>query len=288
VQLQHTLKKITDINALVTCTAILFLFLLLPYQNTEAQRNESKPENLQEVGIEEQLGNTIPGDITLTNSNGKRITTGEIFNDDKPVIINPVYYECPMLCSMVLNGVLEGAKSLAWSPGKEYTIITFSIDPSEGTELARSNKKNYIKNLNKKKAEEGWYFLTADSTNIKRLADAIGFIFEYDEARDQYAHSAGIAFASPERKITRYLYGIEYNTLNLRNALYDSSDGTIGSAIDKVVMYCYQYDPTSRSYTPVAWNIMKLGGLATFLFLTIFLGLFWLKERRKQSPKITA
>ena len=266
----------------------LFLFVLLPYQNTEAQRNEAKPERLQEVGIEEQLGNTIPGDITFTNSKGKRISTGEIFSDDRPVIINPVYYECPMLCGMVLNGLLEGAQSLAWSPGKEYTILTFSIDPSEGTELAHSNKKNYIANLDKKGAEDGWYFLTGDSTNIKKLADAIGFTFEYDEEQDQYAHSAGIAFASPERKISRYLYGIEYNTLNMRNALYDSSDGKIGSALDKVVMYCYQYDPTSRSYTPVAMNIMKLGGLATFLFLTIFLGLFWLKERGKKSPKITA
>lgn len=271
-----------------TALLVLTLFLLIPYQNTEAQRNKSKPQRLQEVGIEEQLGTAIPADITFTNSKGERITTGDIFSDDKPVIINPVYFECPMLCSMVLNGLLKGAKSLAWKPGNEYNIITFSIDPSEGTDLARTNKTNYLDNLDKKGAEDGWYFLTGDSTNIKRLADAIGFTFEYDKEKDQYAHSAGITFASPERTISRYLYGIEYNTLNLRNALYDSSNGKIGSALDKVVMYCYQYDATSRSYTPVAWNIMKLGGLATFLFLTIFLGLFWLKERRKQSPTITA
>lgn len=283
--LKSTSNKLCTLNIL---SLVLFSFLLITHQSTQAQVNKSKPKKLLNVGVEEKLGDQIPTNIEFTTSEGKIITTGQIFSGDKPVIINPVYYECPMLCSMVLNSLLDGLQKLAWSPGKQFNILTFSIDPKEGTGLAARNKNNYINNLGKKRASEGWYFLTGDSTNIKNLGDAIGFNFEYDKSKDQYAHSASIVFADPKGKITRYLYGIDFSEINLRNALYESSSGTIGSTIDKIVMYCYQYNPASRSYTPVAINIMKLGGLATLLFLGIFLGLFWLNERRKQTPKITA
>lgn len=278
------MKKTANKKVFICCLVTICGLFGLNIAELTAQLNRDKPDKLEKAGVVEQLGKTIPPDIAFTNSEGKKVYIKDIFEGDRPVIINPVYYECPMLCSLVLNGLLEGMKELAWAPGKDYKVLTFSIDPEEGTELAGENKKNYLSNLEKNGADSGWYFLTGDSTNIQRLADAIGFEFEYVPERDQYAHAAAIAFASPEAKITRYLYGIDYSEVDLKNALYETANGKIGNTIDKLVMYCYQYNPASNSYTPVAWNIMKIGGLATLLFLGIFLGLFWYNDRRKQSP----
>ena len=250
-----------------------------------AQVNNSKPDAVEEVSIEEKLGDFIPSDITLKDSKGNSVTMDDLLRGDKPVIINPVYYECPMLCGLVLNGLLEGMKELAWSPGKDYNVLTLSIDPNEGVDLASQNKKNYVKNLGKNGASDGWFFLTGDSTNIRRLTKAIGFNFTYVPEKDQYAHAAGIALASPSGKITRYLYGIDFKEIDLKNALYEAANGNIGNTLDKLVMYCYQYNPNSNSYAPVAINVMKIGGLATFLFLGIFLSFFWYNEKIRKVER---
>jgi len=265
----------------------MLLLLALNISAVQAQLNNSKPDAVEDVKIKEKLGSFIPSDITFTNSEGEIVTTGDIFKGNTPVIINPVYYECPMLCSLVLNGLLDGVKELAWLPGKDYKIVTLSIDPGEGTQLAKQNKSNYIKNLGRDIDEEGWYFLTGDSVNIKRLTESTGFGFKYVPEKNQYAHSAGIIFASPERKITRYLYGIEYNEIDLKNALYETANGNIGNTLDKIVMYCYQYNPASNSYAPVAINIMKIGGALTLFFLATFLGIFWYYDKKKRKAEFS-
>lgn len=247
------------------------------------QLNKQKPQQLDQVGVDEHLGDSIPLDTRMINSNGDTVQIGSLIEEGKPVILNPVYYECPMLCSLVLNGLFTGVKKLDWVPGNDFSIITFSIDPEEGVELARSNKQSYLDSLAVEGAADGWHFLTGTKEQIANLTDAVGFKFEYDEQADQYAHSAAIIFLSPKGKITRYLYGIDYSKLNLKNALYDAADGNIGNTVDKIVMYCYQYDPSSRSYVPVAVNIMKLGGLATMIILGVFLGFFWIREKRSTN-----
>jgi protein SCO1/2 len=188
-----------------------------------------------------------------------------------------------MLCNLVLNGLFEAVKQLQWHPGTEYKIITVSIDAEETPELAQQNRTNYLDRLGIASADSGWHFLTGDQSQIKKLTDAVGFKFKYDPVNDEYAHAASIIFLSPKGTISRYLYGIEFSELNMRNALYDAAEGSIGNTVDQLVMYCYQYDPDSRSYTPVALNIMKLGGLATAIFLGIFLGFFWLREKRSSN-----
>lgn len=271
-------------------TGVLLGILLILTFNTflvQAQLNKSKPDAVEDVQIKEKLGSYLSDDIAFTNSEGKTVTTGDIFNGDIPVIINPVYYECPMLCSLVLNGLLDGVKELAWLPGKDYKIVTLSIDPDEGTQLAKQNKSNYIENFGRDIDNDGWYFLTGDSVNIKRLTESTGFGFKYVPEKNQYAHSAGIIFASPDRKITRYLYGIEYNEIDLKNALYETANGNIGNTIDKLVMYCYQYNPASNSYAPVAINIMKIGGALTLFFLCMFLGFFWYYDRKKRKAEFS-
>lgn len=260
--------------------AVLFFPL-----HAEAQVNGAQPKALQGVGIDEHLGETIPLDATFATSTGDSVTLGSLLKEGKPVILNPLYYECPMLCGLVVDGVLNVASELAWSPGEDYQIISFSIDPTETDTLAAEYKQRYVSKLNKKDAEKGWYFLTGKKSEIDKVVEAVGFQYNEIEGTGELAHSAAIIMLSPEGKITRYLYGIQYNEFDVRSALYESADGKIGNTLTKVLMYCYQYDPDSNSYVPLAINIMKIGGLATLIILGIFIGLLWL---RGKDTKLTS
>lgn len=262
-----------------------FLSVLLITDISTAQLNKSKPAILENIGVEEKLGKQIPLDVTFANSEGDSVTIGDLLEEGKPVLLNPLYYECPMLCGLVLEGVFKVVKELHWNPGEDYIIISFSIDPDETSEHASRSKEKYVNSLKRQGAETGWHLLTGNEKNIKKLTEAIGFNYTYDERTGEYVHAAAISFLSPKGKITRYLYGIEFPEFNLRNALYESADGKIGSTIDRVVLYCFTYDPSSDSYVPVALNIMKLGGLATLIFLGIFLGLFWMREKKSSQTQ---
>lgn len=262
-----------------------FLSVLLITDISTAQLNKSKPAILENIGVEEKLGKQIPLDVTFANSEGDSVTIGDLLEEGKPVLLNPLYYECPMLCGLVLEGVFKVVKELHWNPGEDYIIISFSIDPDETSEHASRSKEKYVNSLKRQGAETGWHLLTGNEKNIKKLTEAIGFNYTYDERTGEYVHAAAISFLSPQGKITRYLYGIEFPEFNLRNALYESADGKIGSTIDRVVLYCFTYDPSSDSYVPVALNIMKLGGLATLIFLGIFLGLFWMREKKSSQTQ---
>lgn len=266
---------------LAVCALSMFLQPFL----ASAQLNQQKPRDLQDVGIEEHLGEQIPLDLTFATSEGDSTTLGELMESEKPVLLNPVYYNCPMLCSMVIDAVYAGVSDLKWTPGKEYNIITFSIDPEEDHRLAASTKDSMITKFNRKGAEEGWHFLTGKKDAIRELTEAIGFKYKKINETGQYAHSASIMFLSPDGVLTRYLYGIKFDEFALRNALYEAADGEIGSTTDQLLLYCYQYDPDSQSYVPVAWRIMQLGGFATVLLIGIFLGFMWLKDKNSQNDK---
>lgn len=227
------------------------------------------------MGIEEHLGDTIPLDLTFATSTGDSVTIGSLMQDGKPVLLNPVYYNCPMLCSMVINAVYQGVNDVKWNPGDEFTIITFSINPKEDHKLAASVKDSIMQRFDRKGAADGWHFLTGREQTIRQLTESIGFKYERLEQRGQYAHSAAIMFLSPKGTITRYLYGIKYGEFDIRNALYEAADGEIGSTIDKVVLYCYVYDADANSYVPVAWRIMQVGGFITLIALGLFLGFMW-------------
>ncbi|MDZ7757816.1 SCO family protein [Rhodohalobacter sp.] len=257
---------------------LISVFFIFTAGSVSAQLNQSKPQILEEIGVDEKLGDTIPLDLKFANSEGDSVRLGDLFIDGKPVLLNPLYYDCPTLCGLVLDAVYKVVDQLVWSPGKDYTIISFSIDPEEGPELAAQNKRSYLESLDRPEAEEGWHFLTGNRQEIEALTKSIGFRYKYDERNGEYIHLASIMMLSPEGKITRYLYGATFRELDLRNALHEAADGNIGSAIDQVVMYCFTYDPSSQSYVPVAMNIMKLGGLATLIILGIFLGIFWRRE----------
>ena len=263
---------------------VFVLSLFLHPLSATAQLNNQKPEALQDVGIEEHLGEKVPLDLKFANSRGDSVTLGSLMQGDKPVLLNPVYYECPMLCSMVMDAVFSGVKDLKWTPGNEYKIITFSIDPEEDSKLAASTKDSMMTKFGRKNAADGWHFLSGNNDAVKKLTKAIGFNYTKVE-NGQFAHNAAIMFLSPDGTLTRYLYGIKFDEFSLRNALYEAADGEVGSTVDRVILSCYQYDPDSDSYVPVAWKVMRLGGFATVFILGIFLGLLWLKEKNSKKDK---
>lgn len=258
---------------------LLGLMLSLVGGNAVAQLNTLPPE-LQGVGVTERLGDMVDLTLMMTNEAGEQVALGTYFQTGKPVILVPVYYGCPMLCGLILNGVHDAVKQLQWKLGTDYTIVTFSFDPKETSTLADAKKNRYIKeNAGEDDILSGWHFLTTDSLTIQALTSNIGFAFKWSEQSQEYMHTANIVFVSPKGRITRYLYGAQFEDLDMRNALYDAAEGKLGSVIDKAIMYCYTYDPDSRSYVASAVNIMKLGGLITLILIGSLLGILWYRER---------
>ena len=250
-----------------------------------AQLVEQVPEALEEVGITEHLDAKLPMDLEFRDEDGISVTLGSFFDGECPVILTLNYYRCPMLCGLMLNGLVDGLEQMEWTPGQEFEIVTVSINPLETPALAKEKKQNYLKRYGRPSAMTGWHFLTGREPEIDRLAETVGFRFAYDPVEQQYAHAAAIFVCTPDGRIARYLYGIEYPSKRLKLGLLEASEGKIGSTIDQLIMYCYHYDPSNRRYSPVAMNIMRVGGGATASILVVALGMFWFREwRRRKSP----
>ncbi len=248
-----------------------------------AQLADQVPPQLEDVGIEEHLEAEIPMDLEFRDEYGAVVTLGDYFDGTKPVILTLNYYKCPMLCGLQLNGLLDGLMDLDWTPGQEFELVTVSINPLETPALATEKKQNYIKRYQRPSAARGWHFLTGKEPEIRQLASTLGFGYSYDRETGEYAHAAAIFIATPDGRVARYLYGIEYPEKRLRLALLEASNGEIGTTIDQLILYCFHYDPASRRYAPVAMNIMRLGGGATALVLGLSLGGYWLREARRRK-----
>ncbi len=223
------------------------------------------PTALREVKIEQRLDEQLPLDLQFKDETGRTVQLSEYFNKSKPVILSLVFYKCPMLCNQILSGLMAGLRSQTFAAGKEFDVLTVSFDPRETPELAAETKKSYLERYNRPGAEKGWHFLTGDAENIKRLTEAVGFHYNYDEKTNQFAHAAGIMVLTPEGKLSRYFYGIEYNARDLRLGLVEASNNKIGSTVDQLLLFCYHYDPATGRYGPAVMNIMRLGGVVTVL-----------------------
>jgi protein SCO1/2 len=252
-----------------------------------AQIADRAVPQLEEVGVEEHLDAKLPLELEFVDEDGRSVRLGDFFDGSRPVILTLNYYRCPMLCGLQLNGVVDGMEKMDWTPGVEFEMVTISIDPLETPELAKAKKQNYLKRYQRPAAARGWHFLTGRQPDIERLAETLGFGYTYDVESGQYAHAAAIFVATPDGRVARYLYGIEYPPKDLRLALMEASEGKIGNPLDQLIMYCYHYDPSSRRYAPVAMNIMRLGGGMTVLVLGLSLGMLWLRElrRRRRGPQ---
>lgn len=248
-----------------------------------AQLVEQVPDVLREVGVTEHLDAKLPLDVRFRDESGEWVELSSYFDGERPVILTLNYYRCPMLCGLQLNGVVDGLEQMDWSPGEEFEMVTVSINPLETPELAVAKKQNYLKRLNRPSAGTGWHFLTGNEPEIVRLAETVGFGYTYDPESGEYAHAAAIMVCTPDGRVARYLYGIEYPAKRLKLALLEAAEGSIGTTLDQLILYCYHYDPTNRRYSPVAMNIMRLGGGATALILGISIGGFWAREWRRKK-----
>ncbi|HEX6465702.1 MAG TPA: SCO family protein [Terriglobales bacterium] len=243
-----------------------------------AERQDQKPAILTKIGIDQRLNQQLPLDLTFRDEKGKTVRLGDSFGS-KPVILSLVYYQCPMLCNQVLDGMTSALSVLKFDAGKEFNIVTVSIDPRETPEMAEKKKEVFIHRYQRPTASQGWSFLTGDQANIDRLAKAIGFHYVYDEKTKQYAHASGIVIATPDGHLAQYYYGIEYSPKDLRLGLIQASQNKIGTAVDQLILYCYHYDPTTGHYGAIAMRIMRLGGVLTL----VVLGGFVITMLRRES-----
>jgi len=234
------------------------------------------PAPLKKVGIDQRLNEQIPLDAIFKDEQGRDVRLGQFFNG-KPVVLSLVYYSCPMLCTQVLNGMLSSFRQVSFNIGEQFEVVTVSFDSRETPQLASAKKQTYIKGYNRANAEAGWHFLTGDEANIKQLTEAVGFRYAWDEQTKQFAHASGILVLTPEGKIARYFYGIEYSPKDLRLGLVEASQNKIGTPVDALMLYCYHYDPATGKYGAVVMNIMRLAGVLT---LVLIVGMLLLLRKR--------
>jgi protein SCO1/2 len=255
------------------------LALLLLVQPAWAQRKEAPPEDLLEVGVVEQLSTSLPLDLPFVDQEGNPVTLGDCFDGQLPVILTLNYSSCPMLCSLQLDGLFDGLKAMQdWDMGSKYRMVTVSIDPSESTERSAMTRQKYLKRYGRPGAGEGYVCLTGKNKEIKQLADAVGFRYRYVPETGEYAHSAVTMICTPDGRMSRYLYGVEYNPQTLRLSLLEASEGKIGSTMDQLLLFCFQYDSTAGKYAPSALKLMKLGAISIVLVVGGVLVVFWRRE----------
>jgi len=231
----------------------------------QGQTSAGLPPVLKKVGIDQKLNEQLPLDAVFKDEQGNEVRLGQFFNKGKPVIISLVYYQCPMLCNQVMNGMLGSFRQISFNVGEQFEVVTVSFDTKETPDLAAAKKQTYVKGYNRASGAAGWHFLTGDEANVKRLTDAVGFRYTWDEQTKQFAHASGIMVATPEGKLARYFYGIDYPPKDLRLGLVEASANKIGSPVDTLMLYCYHYDPSTGKYGVVIMNVIRLAGIITVI-----------------------
>jgi protein SCO1/2 len=234
---------------------------------------------LREVGIDQKLDRPVPLDLEFSDEDGRTVRLGEYLGT-RPVVLALVYYECPMLCTQVLNGLVGSLEALTFTPGQEFEVVVLSFDPGETPAMAAEKKRTYMRRYGRPDSASGWHYLTGREEAIAALADAVGFRYAYDEAIDQYAHPAAITVLTADGRISKYLYGIEFAPRDLRLALVEAGEGRIGTAVDQALLFCYHYDPETGTYGLVVMNLVRVGGVLTVVGLGAFILLTLRRERR--------
>jgi protein SCO1/2 len=225
-----------------------------------------RPPYLQNVGIEQHLDGQVPSDLTFVDDAGRPVKLGDYFGK-KPLILNLVYYDCTMLCGEALAGLTGAMKMVKFTAGDEFDVITVSFNPRETPAIAAAKKQDYLKRYGRPGAASGWHFLTGPAESIDALTKAVGFQYQYDAQRNQYAHATAIMVLTPQGRISRYFYGVDFPPKDLRLGLVEASQGKIGNAVDQVLLYCYHYDPETGKYGAMVSNILRLGAGITILLL---------------------
>lgn len=244
--------------------------------------SQTNPDDLKNVGIDQRLNEQIPLDLQFKDEAGNTVILGDYFKSGRPVLLNLVYYTCPMLCGEELIGEASALGVLRFTPGKEYEAVSVSFNPDETPKDASEKKQIYVDRMNEKLAQKtdgsGWHFLTGQEAQIKQLADAVGFHYKRDPRTGQFIHAAAIMIVTPQGKIAQYYYGVEFSPKDIRLGLIEASRNRIGTVVDQVLLYCYHYDPNTGRYGAVVTNIMRLSGAATVLIIGGFLIVMYRRE----------
>lgn len=300
------MKKSSDISAVLKLTLLLGLVFLTVPENVSAQKREhynsplysqktydpsdagvsnGMPKQLQTVGIDQKLGEQLPLEAEFKNENGETVKLGSYFNQKKPIILALVYYECPMLCNEVLNGLTGSLKGISFDAGKEFDVVAISFDARENDKagLTKNKKESYLNRYKRAGAEDGWHFLTGTQAEIDKVTEAVGFRYVYDEKTNQFAHAGGVMVATPEGKLSRYLYGIDYSPKDLKFSLIDSAAYKIGNPAEQLFLYCFHYDPASGKYGLAILRVLRIAAVATIIGIAGLLLLFWRNGRKKAA-----
>jgi protein SCO1/2 len=247
----------------------------------------TRPPRLENVGIEQHLDAQVPPDLTFRDETGNTVKLGDYFGH-KPMILNLVYYNCTMLCGEALAGLSSAMRLVKFDVGNEFDVITVSFDPRETPEMAAAKKKDYVRRYGRANAAAGWHFLTGQPDAINALTKTVGFQYQYDAKSNQYAHATAIMVLTPQGRISRYFYGVDFPPKDLRMGLVEASQGKIGNAVDAVLLYCYHYNPETGKYGALVGNILRLAAAATILLLGGLIFILWRLDRsvtRKTATK---
>ncbi|HEX6126800.1 MAG TPA: SCO family protein [Pyrinomonadaceae bacterium] len=240
------------------------------------------PDALQEIGIQQKLGEQLPLDTLVTNDEGKSVKLGSMFEHGRPVVLAFVYYECPMLCNEVLNGLTGSLKGISLEAGKDFDVIALSFDARENEkpDLAKNKKAAYMERYGRPGSEKGWHFLTASQPSIDAITKAAGFAYRWDEKSNQFAHAGGVMVVTPQGKMSRYFYGIDYSPRDLKLGLMESANNKVGTAADQLLLYCYHYDPSTGKYGFAVLNLIRAGAVMTLLGMAAMGFVFWRRGRK--------
>ena len=256
--------------------------IALPACAQQASIPASAPTILSKVGITQRLNEQIPPEIVLRDENGRAVRLGDYFGK-KPIVLSLVYFDCPALCTEVLNGELQTMKAMSLDLGKDFDAVTVSFEPKDTPALAKAKRDVYAGRYGRPGAADNWHFLTGEQSSIDALTQAAGFHYAYDPASRQYAHATAIMVLTPEGRVARYFYGVEYPARDLRLGLVEASQGKIGTPTDQVLLFCYHYDPATGKYGLVVMNVMRAAGLLTVLVLGIFMFVMFRRDRKRAS-----
>lgn len=297
-----------------TALASLVALVAMVGARARAQISPDAPPGLENVGVEEHLDAEIPRDLVFRDHTGERVMLGDLITGDRPVVLNLVYHTCPSFCSLVLDGTVAALQQQAWSVGTEFDVITVSIDPRDTPEVAADKRQRILYRYGRDTAETGWHFLVAEQSlddeeaiasfgvypAAERLADAVGFRYQWVPRQRQFAHPGVVMMLTPDARVARYLYGLEYDTTDVRLGLLEASEGRSISSVEQVILYCYRYDSSAQGYTLVAWRVMQVGGALTAILLFGFLGFMWWRDAvrgraakskaraRRSSPELSS
>ncbi len=243
------------------------------------------PDPLKRVGIEQRLGESLPLDAEFKDENGNIVKLGSYFGKGRPVVLALVYYECPMLCNQILNGLTGTLKGVSFDAGKEFDVVAVSFDPKEfdKPELAKNKKASYMERYARPGTEGGWHFLTGQQASIDAITKAAGFKYEWDEKSEQFAHGSGIMIVTPDGKLSRYLYGIDYSPKDVKFSLMESAESKVGGLTDELLLYCFHYDPSTGTYGFQILSAMRIAAIATLLGMGLMGFVFWRRNKGKNA-----